>query len=1319
MSRPSLEPDAPTTVALIGCGPSGMFFLHALATRRRELELSGDVKGLAQLPLVTCYEASDAPGGIWRSKFEENVVSMYEGLWSNVPKELIEFGDYTFKEHFDGREVPAYLPRSDVLEYMLRRTISVDKDLYCTPDRYNDSDKGSRQGTRRRQHIVKFNTSVRNVTYNASTKKFGVEWLPKRYTINKNDRNLDSDSSSGSEDENDAEMKLVVAKDQFDYCIWAAGRHAKRRIPTSLVRLLRGGDSSGGVTLEEDSALNTTPFAGAILHSSLMSNFDVSVRNKRVVLIGDSSSAEDIALQALKHDAKMVHILSRNGFGDCVGTGSWPGDINPKNGKMQSKVKVHIAMPYQVVHNGTGLKCAEMEWNEEEEEYQIDNEIPPIVLQDIDTVVFCTGYTSNQDCLSPDLQCPYDDDELCWAVPEDFKMRSNALTLEFGDIEPSEELDLSGTVIPGVYNNALVSNRRMMFLMDLVSEFPLMELDVGAWQCLANITGDVNLPSKEEMGRLIEKDMVKEMHIPYIRWYMDMNYFDKVNDLPSSHWSDEWDDPRARELIFHYAKHLVCVLAQKMRNASYPVNLGVDRDLNELGEKYFRIVLHSFHARYGLNPKAADAEWRTFWDADPTLFHSIYTNQVAAPLPGHWLELDKHGKLTSFFEPIQTKKQISASCQDHADFLDMSGGTLPVNGVPKTVALIGCGMSGMSFLHALAIRSRELERSGDKEGLLRLPLVTCFEASDEPGGLWRSLSKQDEKEHSSNMYEGMWSNTAWPLFEYSDYTFQEHFGGQKVPAYLPREDVLSYIIERTKKADPGLFQAACERNKHQTNNYDFADEKKNHKDDGENVSRHYSIKFNTSVRRVFYNSATRKFEVFYAASISGKPDQRDNVVTMEQYDYCIWAAGKHGKPRIPRPLLKLLKRGGTAAYYDGPSDGEDEREHVPFKGTILHSSHMSDFSSAVSEKRIVLIGDSGSAEDLALEAVKQNAEIVYILSRSGYGDCAYTGSWPCDVNPETGRMEPKVKIHLGLPFRIVQNGTGLKCSQMYWDEKEEIFETDSHETQFLLERIDTVIFCTGYVPNQGCLATELRFPHNKSTHWIAPTDFKMRPNPLISELGDIKPSQELRVSGNIIPGVYENFLISNPCMMFLADFNPESSLLEVDVAAWLCLAHITGQVQLPSREKMEKCITEKMLEEMHIVYIRWFTDMNYFYALNDLPSDHWSGNWKDPRAKELNEQYFRYFIGALAQKMRNANYPVNFGAPGALNELGEKYVQVKMSDENARHALDPDLIDAAWCTFRDADPGNFNSLYTGEAAGPLPCRWMDLDKDGKLTSFSV
>ena len=43
--------------------------------------------------------------------------SMYQGLWSNGPKECLEFPDYTFDEHF-GKAIPSYPPREVLYDYL-------------------------------------------------------------------------------------------------------------------------------------------------------------------------------------------------------------------------------------------------------------------------------------------------------------------------------------------------------------------------------------------------------------------------------------------------------------------------------------------------------------------------------------------------------------------------------------------------------------------------------------------------------------------------------------------------------------------------------------------------------------------------------------------------------------------------------------------------------------------------------------------------------------------------------------------------------------------------------------------------------------------------------------------------------------------------------------------------------------------------------------------------------------------------------------------------------------------------------------------------
>ncbi|TIL23153.1 MAG: NAD(P)/FAD-dependent oxidoreductase, partial [Mesorhizobium sp.] len=76
--------------------------------------------------------------------------SMYRYLWSNGPKECLEFADYTFEEHF-GRPIGSYPPRAVLWDYIKGR---VEK-------------SGVRQW-------VRFNSPVRMVTFSDTTKKFTV-----------------------------------------------------------------------------------------------------------------------------------------------------------------------------------------------------------------------------------------------------------------------------------------------------------------------------------------------------------------------------------------------------------------------------------------------------------------------------------------------------------------------------------------------------------------------------------------------------------------------------------------------------------------------------------------------------------------------------------------------------------------------------------------------------------------------------------------------------------------------------------------------------------------------------------------------------------------------------------------------------------------------------------------------------------------------------------------------------------------------------------------------------------------------------------------
>src|SRR6185312_15015769 len=120
-------------VAVIGAGPCGLGQLRAF----QQAESKG-----AEIPELVCFEKQSDWGGLWNytwrtglDEFGEPVhCSMYRYLWSNGPKEVLEFADYTFGRAKDG----------DLKKY------------------------------------IQFNSAVRHVSYDKATGKFSVtvERLP-------------------------------------------------------------------------------------------------------------------------------------------------------------------------------------------------------------------------------------------------------------------------------------------------------------------------------------------------------------------------------------------------------------------------------------------------------------------------------------------------------------------------------------------------------------------------------------------------------------------------------------------------------------------------------------------------------------------------------------------------------------------------------------------------------------------------------------------------------------------------------------------------------------------------------------------------------------------------------------------------------------------------------------------------------------------------------------------------------------------------------------------------------------------------------------
>ena len=223
-------------VAIIGAGPSGLAQLRAFQSAQANGE---------SIPEVVCFEKQSNWGGLWNytwrtglDEFGEPVHgSMYRYLWSNGPKEGLEFADYSFEEHF-GKQIASYPPRAVLFDYIQGRV--------------------EKAGVR---DWIKFNHAVRDVQYDSGIFTVTVKDLV-------NDR-------------------LVV--EDFDHVIVANGHFSTPNVPH-----FDGFDK----------------FPGRVLHAHDFRDA-VEFKDKDILIIGTSYSAEDIGSQCWKYGCKSVTVSHR------------------------------------------------------------------------------------------------------------------------------------------------------------------------------------------------------------------------------------------------------------------------------------------------------------------------------------------------------------------------------------------------------------------------------------------------------------------------------------------------------------------------------------------------------------------------------------------------------------------------------------------------------------------------------------------------------------------------------------------------------------------------------------------------------------------------------------------------------------------------------------------------------------------------------------------------------------------------------------------------------------------------------------------------
>ena len=227
-----------TRVAIIGAGPSGLAQLRAFQSAKE--------KG-AEIPEIVCFEKQSDWGGLWnytwRTGLDEHGepvhCSMYRYLWSNGPKEGLEFADYSFEEHF-GKPIASYPPRAVLFDYIEGRV--------------------KKAGVR---DMIRFNSPVRHVNYDEEKEVFHV-------TVQ------------------DHEKEEEYTED-FDYVVVASGHFSTPNVP----------DFEG---------LDT--FNGRVLHAHDFRDA-LEFKDKDILIIGTSYSAEDIGSQCWKYGCKSVTVSHR------------------------------------------------------------------------------------------------------------------------------------------------------------------------------------------------------------------------------------------------------------------------------------------------------------------------------------------------------------------------------------------------------------------------------------------------------------------------------------------------------------------------------------------------------------------------------------------------------------------------------------------------------------------------------------------------------------------------------------------------------------------------------------------------------------------------------------------------------------------------------------------------------------------------------------------------------------------------------------------------------------------------------------------------
>jgi hypothetical protein len=282
----------------------------------------------------------------------------------------------------------------------------------------------------------------------------------------------------------------------------------------------------------------------------------------------------------------------------------------------------------------------------------LNEKYPVPDVEDISIIICCTGYIPNLHMLEEKLQ-PWKKSEDCgeWCMEDvgentkTWRMKENSLTPILGHVEPSTELESNTDfIVENSYRRLLISNPNMMFISDCSTDYPLLEIDVIAWLCLAYITGERAIPTKTQMLEENARELLESMQNYEVRYNIDENFKEAVDEIPEDHW---YHDATSEENVLferENGSYILRVLAGYMRDAKYPLNFGDMDGLNKTGVKLLHMMCNEDKERALLEYCDEDTkQWKTFRDIDPSPYSSLVTGMESVPLKGKWLEIDNDG----------------------------------------------------------------------------------------------------------------------------------------------------------------------------------------------------------------------------------------------------------------------------------------------------------------------------------------------------------------------------------------------------------------------------------------------------------------------------------------------------------------------------------------------------------------------------------------------------------------------------------------------------------------------------------------------------